>query len=197
MSLLARAKSALAAPAAPAAPAAGQLAQGRAGLFKGMKDAKFNAGGNYMEANHTYDLEVSVLRVFNDRNGKLDIFVGDFIVLGTTSDSPQTKPGSTVNYYTDDKEGREMWLGNIKALMVAIYGSVQGEPVSADSIGEDEAEALMGMPTDANGVALPGGLPGTMSRGVRIRCQTRGIITKVKKTPFTVHNWFPVFEGQA
>jgi hypothetical protein len=192
MSLLS-ARGAAPAATAPAAPAKPGTTLVRSGLFRGMKEASFSQGGNYMEPDQSFDLEVDLLRTFNDKlTEKVDIFVADFKVIGTTSSRPTNAPGQIVNYYTDDKGGHPMFLGNIKALMVAIYGSLMGRVVSPDEIGEEEAEALFGMPTDKDGNVVPGSLPGTMARGVHIRCQTRTILTKKERKPFTVHSWFPI-----
>jgi hypothetical protein len=155
------------------------------GLFSGIKTATFREGGNYMDKDCSYDLEIHLLRTGTMRPPKKNnFFVADLKVLGTTS--TKHKPGDIVNYFCDD--GKDNFLGNVKAFMVSAYGSLAGEEVDGESIDEQAVTDALGPPLGDDDKPVPGGVPGTAMRGVRMRVQTVGIMTQVGK-PFTVHNW--------
>lgn len=159
------------------------------GLFDGMKNAQFRAGGNYMHAGHGYDLAVKRIHLKQIRKGPM-AFIVDFEVLGSTN--PLHPPGTEVNYYTDN--AKDSFLGNVKAFGVNLYSSVNGAPVDPATIGEAEIDFLVDVPRDEDGQPIEGALPGTNAAGAKIHADMVSVPKKSKPTEnITLPNWQPIY----
>jgi hypothetical protein len=154
------------------------------GLFKNLKDATYTKRGTYMEPNARYVLELLQLETGTTFGGD-EHFIASFKIIETSAESQ--RPGDEVNYYCGNYgKGKANFLGNVKKVFVALYGTMNGSPVNPSDIGEAEAEALMlAHPT------IPGALPGTAAKGVRVEARTKGTKTKAGND-FTVIEFFPV-----
>lgn len=159
------------------------------GLFNNLKDATYSKRGNYMEPNARYLLELMGIEVGKTFGGDEHcIFTFKVVETSATKD----KPGDEVSFYCANYgKAKPNFLGNVKKVMVALYGTINGQPVSPNDIGEPEAEALMGVKGALAGTPVAGALPGTAAAGTRVEARTKQTMTKAK-TEFTVIDFYPV-----
>ena len=152
------------------------------GLFKNLKDATYTKRGTYMEPNARYVLELLQLETGTTFGGD-EHFIASFKIIETSAESQ--RPGDEVNYYCGNYgKGKANFLGNVKKVFVALYGTMNGSPVNPSDIGEAEA-LMLAHPT------ITGALPGTAAKGVRVEARTKGTKTKAGND-FTVIEFFPV-----
>lgn len=152
-------------------------------LGKMVKDAKASGSGEFIRDGIYVFL---VERIIEQKGYEGECCIAEFRVVTAEALDEKVKPnppGSTCSVIYNVTKNREAALGNIKKLMMGLYG------VAEDEVSEELYGATVG---DAN-----------PSRGMLIGCRTRRVINKGKVNPanrgmeMTVPGWETVEQDEA